>query len=260
MATTHVDIGARYPAETYHGRYSPEATWGVIMVIPFLVVFVAFVLWPVLYGLWLGRNPATYQKLFADPIYRRTLINTAIFLGVGINLKLFLALLLSAYFASTKPWIRWLSVIFILPWAVPSIPTILSFRWMLNSEWGMLNNLLIQFGWDNPPWWLVKPNYAFGSAIAVHIWKYLPFWTLILLAGRMAIPHDYYEAAKVDGRSCAIFILPVLCSRPFGAWAILTASTSSPAAVRASKPMCWRPWASAMLSSSPKSTSASPPS
>ncbi|MFO1351245.1 MAG: sugar ABC transporter permease [Gammaproteobacteria bacterium] len=199
MATTQLDIGARYPAETYHGRYSPEATWGIILVIPFLVVFLLFVLFPVLYGLWLGSNPASYHKLFADPVYRRTIINTAIFLGVGINLKLFLALLLSAYFASTKPWIRWLGVIFILPWAVPSIPTILSFRWMLNSEWGMLNNLLMLFGWDNPPFWLVKPHFALGAVIAVHIWKYLPFWTLILLAGRMAIPLDYYEAAKVDG-------------------------------------------------------------
>jgi ABC-type sugar transport system permease subunit len=101
--------------------------------------------------------------------------------------------------ASARPWIRWLSILFILPWAVPSIPTILSFRWMLNSEWGMLNNLLWElFGIDGP-WWLVNPQLAFGSVIAVHIWKYLPFWTLILLAGRMAIPNDLYEAARIDG-------------------------------------------------------------
>ena len=174
-----------------------STTWGIILVIPFLIVFLLFVLFPVLYGLWLGSDPASYRQLFNDPIYVRTVINTAIFLGVGVNLKLFLALLLSGYFASTRPWIRWLGVIFILPWAVPSIPTLLSFRWMLNSEWGMLNNLLFQIGWDNPPWWLIRPELALGSVIAVHIWKYLPFWTLILLAGRMSIPSDYYEAAVV---------------------------------------------------------------
>ena len=123
------------------------------------------------------------------------------FLGVGINLKLFLALLLSGFFATTRPWIRWLSVIFILPWAVPSIPTIFSFRWMLNSEWGMVNGLLWDMFGIEGPWWLVDPQLAFGSVITVHIWKYLPFWTLILLAGRMSIPTDLYEAAKIDGAS-----------------------------------------------------------
>jgi multiple sugar transport system permease protein len=92
-------------------------------------------------------------------------------------------------------------VIFILPWAVPSIPTIFSFRWMLNSEWGMFNNLLWSLFGIEGPWWLVKPDLALGSVVFVHIWKYLPFWTLILLAGRMAIPTDLYEAARIDGAS-----------------------------------------------------------
>jgi multiple sugar transport system permease protein len=72
---------------------------------------------------------------------------------------------------------------------------------MLNSEWGMLNGLLWDLFTIEGPWWLVDPQLAFGSVIFVHIWKYLPFWTLILLAGRMAIPTDLYEAARIDGAS-----------------------------------------------------------
>jgi multiple sugar transport system permease protein len=181
--------------------WSAEAAWGTIMVIPYAVIFLAFVVWPVAYGVWLGADPAAFRRLFADPIYLRTAWNTAVFLAVGINLKLFLALLLSGFFARQRPWVRWLSVIFILPWAVPSIPTIFSIRWMLNSEWGMLNGLLWQLFGIEGPWWLVDPQLAFGSVIATHIWKYLPFWTLILLAGRMAIPTDLYEAATIDGAS-----------------------------------------------------------
>ena len=199
MAVTSVPLAA--PRAGERGRQSPEATWGLIMVLPYLVFFLVFVVWPVLYGLWLGRDPASYRTLFADPIFVRTAVNTLVFLGIGINLKLFLALLLSGFFANTRPWIRWLSVIFILPWAVPSIPTLFSFRWMLNSEWGMINGFL----WDvfdiEGPWWLVDPQLAFGSVITVHIWKYLPFWTLILLAGRMSIPTELYEAARIDGAS-----------------------------------------------------------
>lgn len=181
--------------------WSPEVVWGAVMVIPYAVVFLAFVVWPVAYGAWLGADPAAYRRLLADPIYFRTAWNTAVFLAVGINLKLFLALLLSGFLAIQKPWIRWLSVIFLLPWAVPSIPTIFSIRWMLNSEWGMLNGLLWELFGIEGPWWLVDPELAFASVIATHVWKYLPFWTLILLAGRMAIPTELYEAATIDGAS-----------------------------------------------------------
>ena len=76
-----------------------------------------FVLYPVGYGLWLGRDPASYAELFADPIYLRTLVNTVLFLAIGVNLHLFLALLLSGYFMQKSRWIKALFLIFILPWA-----------------------------------------------------------------------------------------------------------------------------------------------
>ena len=198
MATTALGLPA---AGRRAVGWSPETTWGAIMVAPYILLFLAFVVWPVAYGVWLGADPQAYRTLLADPIYLGTAWNTAVFLGVGINLKLFLALLLSGFFAATRPWIRWLSVLFILPWAVPSIPTIFSIRWMLNSEWGMLNGILWQLFGIEGPWWLVEPHLAFGAVIATHIWKYLPFWTLILLAGRLAIPTDLYEAATIDGAS-----------------------------------------------------------
>ncbi|MCS6877410.1 MAG: sugar ABC transporter permease [Geminicoccaceae bacterium] len=179
--------------------WTSETAWGAAFVAPYLVLFATLVVWPVAYGLWLGASPSAFATLFADPIYLESAWNTAVFLALGINIKLFLALLLSGYLAQTRPWIRWLSVLFLLPWAVPSIPTIFSFRWMLNSEWGMLNGLLWELFGIEGPWWLIDPTLAFGSVIFVHVWKYLPFWTLILLAGRMAIPTDLYEAATIDG-------------------------------------------------------------
>ena len=93
-------------------------------------------------------------------------------------------------------------VIFILPWAVPSIPTILSFRLMLNPENGLINQQLFRlFGLFDGPNWLNDPTLSFACAIVVHIWKSLPFWTLILLTGRLMIPQELYEAASVDGAS-----------------------------------------------------------
>jgi len=175
--------------------------WGLLLVTPYLLIFLAFVIYPVGYGLWLARHPHSYVKLYDDPIFARAVINTLIFLVVGINLKMAVALGLAEFFLQPRRWIKWLSVLFILPWAVPSIPTILSFRFMLNPEWGVINQIIFQLTTEDGPNWLNEPTLAMSLAILVHIWKSLPFWTLILLSGRLAIATELYEAASVDGAS-----------------------------------------------------------
>jgi len=82
---------------------------------------------------------------------------------------------------------------------VPSIPTILSMRFMLNPEWGVINTTIFNLTGLDGPNWLNDPTLALTFSMLAHIWKSLPFWTLILLAGRMAIPAEQYEAASVDG-------------------------------------------------------------
>jgi multiple sugar transport system permease protein len=178
---------------------SPWEFWGRVLVVPYLLIFLVFVLYPVGYGLWLARHPASYVKLFEDPIFFRTVINTVVFLVVGINIKMVIALVLSGFFVQKRWWIKVLSLLFILPWAVPSIPTILSVRFMLNPEWGVINSLIFKFTGLDGPNWLNDPTLALMFSMLMHIWKSLPFWTLILIAARMAIPSDQYEAAAVDG-------------------------------------------------------------
>jgi multiple sugar transport system permease protein len=175
--------------------------WGRALVVPYLLFFLVFVLYPVCYGLWLARAPDNYVKLAADPIFLRTVVNTFIFVVVAVNLKMLIALLLSGFFLHERWWIKVLAVLFILPWAVPSIPTILSVRFMLNPEWGVINTTIFKLTGLDGPNWLNDPTLALSFSMLMHIWKSLPFWTLILLAGRMAIPSEQYEAASVDGAS-----------------------------------------------------------
>ncbi|MEP7083876.1 MAG: sugar ABC transporter permease [Betaproteobacteria bacterium] len=181
------------------GGLSPWQKWGMILIAPYVLVYLTFVLYPVGYGLWLARHPESYVRLVEDPIFERAVLNTLFFVIVGINLKMVVALVLSGFFVQTRTWIKWLSLLFILPWAVPSIPTILSIRFMLNPEWGIVNSLIFRFTGLDGPNWLNDPILALSMAILVHIWKSLPFWTLILVAGRLAIPAEHYEAASVDG-------------------------------------------------------------
>ena len=121
MAIT-VSADQALPGPPLSSRLTTPQIWGIVLLAPYVLVFLAFVVYPVGYGLWLARHPASYVALWHDPIFARAAVNTLIFLVIGINVKMAIALFLSGFFAQQRPWIRWLSVLFILPWAVPSIP------------------------------------------------------------------------------------------------------------------------------------------
>src|SRR5206468_12739434 len=157
-----------------------KQVWGLLFVAPYLAIFAAFVVFPVGYAFWLARSPQLYVDLARDPIFLRTVVNTLVFLIVAINVKTVLALFLSGFFTHKRWWVKILAVLFMLPWAVPSIPTILSVRFMLNPEWGVVNTLIFSLTGDDGPNWLNDPTPALSLSIVVHIWNSLPFWPLSL--------------------------------------------------------------------------------
>ena len=191
--------GARRVSRRAFFALTPNQVWGLLFVAPYLAIFIGFVVFPVGYAFWLARSPQLYVELSRDPIFLRTAINTLVFLIVAINIKMAMALFLSGFFTHKRWWVKVLAVLFVLPWAVPSIPTIISVRFMLNPEWGVVNQLIFRFTSEDGPNWLNDPTLALALSMAVHIWKSLPFWTLIMLAGRLGIPNELYEAAAVDG-------------------------------------------------------------
>jgi multiple sugar transport system permease protein len=182
------------------GLQGSEYTWAIAFTVPYIALFLAFVAYPVAYGAWLGHEPSLYAELAEDPIYQRTIVNTILYVGIGVNLKMFGALLLSGFFMRRSWWLKGMLLIFVLPWAMPALPSFISIHWMLNGQWGLFNNFLWNiFGIDGPGWLDTSRWLALGAVILSHIWKWMPFWTVILLAGRMSIPQELYEAAEVDG-------------------------------------------------------------
>ena len=205
-----------WPRGWRRGPHGSEFFWAIAFLVPYIAVFLAFVAYPVAFGLWMGSEPGLYAELAEDPLYLHTVVNTLLYVGIGVNLKMFLAFLLSGFFMSRSRWIKALLVLYMLPWALPAIPAFLAVHWMLVGKWGFLNSLLdVLFGIEGPIWfneyWL-----ALGSNILAYIWKWMPFWTLIFMAGRMAIPQELYEAADVDGatgvRRFVYITFPLLAS------------------------------------------------
>jgi multiple sugar transport system permease protein len=210
MSSTQQVAGfARQPAAAsrswrppWHGGLrGSEISWAVAFIIPYAAVFLGFVVYPVIYGLWLGSSPELYQRLIEYPRYRFVVLNTVLLVGVAVNVKMFLAFLMSGFFIRRSRWIKALLVLYMLPWALPALPAYVSMHWMFIGYGGFLNSALeALFDVDGPIWfnsyWL-----ALGANVLAYIWKWMPFWTLIFMAGRMAIPQDIYEAAEIDGAS-----------------------------------------------------------
>jgi multiple sugar transport system permease protein len=190
------------PPRWHPHLHGSDFIWSIAFVLPYAGVFAAFVIYPMGYALWMGSDPALYRALFSDPRYLRAAVNTVLFVGIAVNVQMFLAFLLSGFFARRRRWIKVLLAIYILPWTLPAVPAFLSFHWMLvANERGLINRLLsVLFGIDGPIWfshgWL-----ALAWNIVADVWKWMPLWTLIFLGGRMAISQDLYDAAAIDGAS-----------------------------------------------------------
>jgi len=210
-------VPSAHPLHLNPGEYPPgrrlqrsELAWALAFLAPYLVVFAAFVVYPVGHGLWIARDPALYAELFADQRYLRTVVNTVLFVGLGVNLMMFAAVLLSGLFVRREWWVRALLAVYLTCWALPAVPAFVSFHWMLIGEQGLVNGLLRElFGVEGPIWfndrWL-----ALGCNIIAYVWKWMPFWTVVFVAGRMAIPQEIYEAAAVDGATGARRFLHVV--------------------------------------------------
>ena len=193
-------------------------------------MFAAFVVYPVGYAFWMASDLSLYRELVADPLYARTVVNTLLYVGLGVNVQMFVALLLSGFFMRRRWWIKALLPIFLLPWALPAIPAFVSFHWMLIGEEGLVDSLLSSLFGIAGPLWFHHRGLALGSNIVAHIWKWMPFWTLTFFGARTAIPQEIYEAADVDGaggcRRFAHVVFPLLgnlylvCTLLFTLWTI----------------------------------------
>jgi len=185
----------------FGGLHGADYIWAIAFALPYAAIFLFFVVYPIGFGLWMGSDVALYQELFSDPRYLTTVVNTLLYVVIGVNMKMFLAFMLSGFFIRKRWWSKALLVVFILPWATPALPAYMSIHWFLNGQWGMLNSALYEvFNYDGPVY-LNERFTGLAANIGAYIWKTLPFWTVILLAGRMSVPQELYEAASVDGAS-----------------------------------------------------------
>lgn len=147
---------------------------------------------------WAGlRN---YQRVFADPVFWRSLQNTVVFTVISMALiVLFGKILANILVADFRG--KWLvRFLVLLPWTTPVALSAIAWLWLLDSIFSPIDWVLRTLGViDGNIYWLGKPYLAMASVIAVHVWRLVPLAAVIMMAGLVAIPKDVQEAAAVDG-------------------------------------------------------------
>ena len=143
-----------------------------------------------------------FRSILQSPSFRKAVQNSIIFTVVAQVIVMVCSNILSI--ALEKPFrarglVRFL---ILLSWVAPVSLGTIGWKWILDSIYSVITWLLVWLRIVNPfdtPMWLGEPKLAMASVILVHCWRLIPFSTVILLAGRTAIPKEIPEAASIDG-------------------------------------------------------------
>jgi multiple sugar transport system permease protein len=143
---------------------------------------------------------ANYSRLLQDSDFLQAVGNTLVFTFASVIIKFIVGMGI-ALLLNTRLWFRSiLTGLMLLPWIVPEVVTALTWRSIYDPIFGGLNPILMQLGLiHRPVAWLAEPGLAMASVIVVNVWKGIPFYTILFLAGLKAIDREQYEAADVDG-------------------------------------------------------------
>ncbi|MER8866116.1 sugar ABC transporter permease [Mesorhizobium sp. M0751] len=141
-----------------------------------------------------------YDGLLADPVWWRAVWNTVRFAVISVTcetvLGMIVALVLNAKFRG-RGIVR---AAILIPWAIPTIVSAKMWQWMLNDQFGIINDVLLKLGLISTKIaWTASADTAMVAVLVVDIWKATPFMALLILAGLQMLPQEIYEVAKLDG-------------------------------------------------------------
>ena len=182
---------------------------GMAFVAPTLLFFAVFKYGPMLWAIGLSFTSydmvstphfvglENYGNLVTDPVFRVTLVNTLVYVIGSTVLITVVALALALAINTGVPGARHCMTAMFLSNLMPIIAVCLVWRFLLHP-FGLVNQLLSPFGFGRIDW-LTNSDTAMPAIIAVTVWRFAPYFMVVFLAGLLAIPDDYYEAAGLDG-------------------------------------------------------------
>ncbi len=184
-----------------------------MMMVPFLLLFAVFTIWPILNSLYMSftqyagtKAPVfvgldNYRKLVADPRLRTAVYNIGRFVFFSVGLNTVVGLMLALIFQTQGRLNRIARTLFFMPAVTSGIATLTVWQYIFRSDkYGLLNQIILMVGGQAFPF-LGRPQYYMYIFLFLSVWGGCGMTMIFCLAGLRSIPREYYEAASVDGAS-----------------------------------------------------------
>ena len=193
--------------------------WGWLFATPMLALLLGLIGWPLLQAFWMSFHNVlgprwgdwvglrNYAIQIEDPIFRRSFWLTVQFTTASVAIKFLIGLIAALALHNVTRFRSVLTGLILAPFIVPEVVTAAIWRFLFNPQFGGLNaTLRVLHEWTGGLVgsaqglaWTGEPGMALQSLIMVNVWKGVPFFTLLALAGLKGIEKEQYEAASIDG-------------------------------------------------------------
>ncbi|ADQ04074.1 binding-protein-dependent transport systems inner membrane component [Caldicellulosiruptor owensensis OL] len=180
---------------------------------PALILIGIYIIWPIIMSFnlsmfeWDGVSPQkiyiglkNWKDLLHDSIFWHALGNNIKFIFLSIIIEMPIAILIAVLLDRGGKKFDVFKSLFYLPMLMSSVAIGVLFKYIYDPSFGLLSGILsfLHLDFLNQDW-LGDPNVAFYSVVAVICWQYIPFYMIFFIAALSNIPHELYEAAKIDG-------------------------------------------------------------
>jgi multiple sugar transport system permease protein len=189
-----------------------EAAMGMLLVAPAVLLLMTLTLYPVLYGAWISVfnkhsffpeqtfvGFGNYAYVLTDPQFWDSVRLGSIYALSSIVLQIVLGVTAALVVNEAFPGRNIVRSILIFPYVVPTVLAVILWKWLLNSQFGLVNYLLEDAGLIGQPISWMGKDWIMTSLILVSVWQFFPFVMLAVLARLQSIPHELHEAAAIDG-------------------------------------------------------------
>jgi multiple sugar transport system permease protein len=183
-----------------------------VLILPVAAYLLLLMLAPFIWAVWLSMTDKSigdiprfigftkYLEALVDPLFYKSVLNTVIFTIGAVGGKVVFGVIIALVLNESFKGRNLCRALLILPWTIPTVLSILTWKWLFSDIGGVLNYLAMFARITNSNiLWLASPNMAMFSIIIVNIWRGAPFIGISVLAGLQTIPKDLYEAARIDG-------------------------------------------------------------
>ena len=192
-------------------RTRDDTCLAVLFILPSLIGFLVFMVWPTLRGIYLSFTKFNlltppdfigldnYIRMVQDPVFWNALKVTVYYVLVNIGLQTVLALLIAVMMQRLTQR-TWLRGIVLTPYLVSNVVAAMVFLWILDYQLGIGNAVIAALGMDRIPF-LSDSAWVIPTIASINVWRHVGYTALLIFAGLQTIPPSVYEAARVDGAS-----------------------------------------------------------